>query len=267
MDKSIKSDGIGWNRLDQTFLKIDLEVFQGPFDLLLHLIKSMEVDIYDIPIAEITQQYLDYLHSMKELELDIVGDYLVMAATLIEIKSRMLLPIEPLDNEDSEYESGDPRISLVQQLLMYQQFQEVTQELQDLELSRSKLFSRPMTNLTNYQDKVPLEPGQIELISLAETMSQLLQDQLSRQPQTKSIQHEYVTVEEMMNNLLEGFDQHSKISFNQFIKNQSRFEIITSFIALLELVRNQTIHFVQKDLYQPIYMMKNNKVSDVDGSH
>ena len=129
-------------------LTLELEAFQGPFDLLLHLIKEMEVDINDIPMTAITQQYIAYIHQMQELELDIVGDYLVMAATLLEIKSRLLLPIEPVADIDAQYEGEDPRHNLVQQLLLYQEFQTVSLSLKELEGGRSGLLTRPPMDLS-----------------------------------------------------------------------------------------------------------------------
>lgn len=132
-------------------LKLELDAFQGPFDLLLHLIKQMKVDINDIPMSEITSQYLAYLHSMKEFQLDIAGDYLVMAATLLEIKSRLLLPIEPEPDLEGDYEPEDPRQVLVQQLLLYQQFQDVATALEIKQVERAELYTRPSEDLSGMQ--------------------------------------------------------------------------------------------------------------------
>lgn len=246
--------------MNSTNLHIDLEAFQGPFDLLLHLIKTMEIDIYDIPIAEITEQYLVYLHQMQELQLDQVGDYLIMAATLIEIKSRMLLPIETMEEEESDYSTVDPRQGLVEQLLIYQQFQEITEHLQSKEEQRRKLFTRPVINLTPYQDKLPLAEGQLSLTDLQKMMEQVLLEQMQREPDTKEVQQDKVSVDQMMAYILQKIHDNPRqeaISFNQLIYQQSRSVIITSFIALLELVRKQSISFVQEDLYQPIYLQLN----------
>ena len=134
--------------MSNTELKLELAAFQGPFDLLLHLIRQMKVDINDIPMSEITSQYLSYLHSIQEFQLDVAGDYLVMAATLLEIKSRLLLPIEPDPELDGDYEADDPRQVLVQQLLLYQQFQDISTALELKQIERAKLYTRPSEDLS-----------------------------------------------------------------------------------------------------------------------
>ncbi|XJS11577.1 segregation and condensation protein A [Aerococcaceae bacterium WGS1372] len=163
-------------------LRIELDSFQGPFDLLLHLVRQMEVDLNDIPMAEITNQYIEYIEAMQTLELDIIGDYLVMAATLLEIKSNMLLPIEPHPEFDEDYEEEDPRDILVQQLLLYQQFQTVATQLQIKQEDRSRLYSRPMSDLSEYQSFVPLDEGSITIEGLAEAMSIVIEKMASREP-------------------------------------------------------------------------------------
>ncbi|WP_282919661.1 segregation and condensation protein A [Ignavigranum ruoffiae] len=256
--------------MNSTHLQIDLEAFQGPFDLLLHLIKTMEIDIYDIPIASITEQYMVYLHEMQELQLDQVGDYLIMAATLIEIKSRMLLPTETFVDEESEYSNVDPREGLVEQLLIYQQFQEITEELQLKEEERGQLYTRPMLNIAPYQENLPLIEGQLSLTDLQGMMEQLLLEQIQRQPSPKEVQQDHVSVDEMMAYILQKIEQTPKdefLSFNQVIYHQSRSVIITSFIAMLELVRKQSISFVQEDLYQPIYLKINTEKKGDQHAH
>ncbi|MGO1822373.1 MAG: segregation and condensation protein A, partial [Ruoffia tabacinasalis] len=157
--------------MQNTELRIELESFQGPFDLLLHLIKQMEVDINDIPMTEITNQYIKYIEAMNKLELDIIGEYLVMAATLLEIKSNILLPIEPSPDYEEDYDEGDPRDILVQQLLLYQQFQTVATQLQIKQDERARLFSRQMADLSSYQEFVPLDEDALSLTDLAEAMA------------------------------------------------------------------------------------------------
>ena len=222
---------------DKQQLKLQLASFQGPFDLLLHLIKQMKVDINDIPMAEITSQYLAYLHSMQELELDQAGDYLVMAATLLEIKSRLLLPIEPDAELDGDYEPGDPRQVLVQQLL----------------------FSKQADDLSDYQDQIPLQEGEISLDQLVARMQDVLARQLARQPLERQIHHDPLTVEQKMDDILARLgrlERQERLSFEQLIDRASRPEIITTFMALLELVRKQFIVFYQAEALAPIEIEK-----------
>ena len=151
-------------------LTLILTDFEGPLDLLLHLINQTKIDIYDIPIAEITTQYLDYLHQMQELKLDVAGDYLVMAATLMKIKSKLLLPAPPAMAEALEEYYVDPRQELVDQLLAYQAFQKIATVLQERESERQLLFAKPAS--ANPAEKVvPLARGVIKPRDLAAAVS------------------------------------------------------------------------------------------------
>lgn len=228
-------------------LTLNLTAFQGPFDLLLHLIREMEIDIYDIPMAEITQQYLVYVHEMQELDLDMAGDYLVMAATLIEIKSRLLLPVEE-EFMDQLDEDQDPRYQLVQQLLVYQQFQIVADALEHQQDMRSQVFSRPMTDLSHFQEAVPLEEGEVSLDQLSQTMSRILTEQIQRQPQEKAIRHDTVSVTDKIKAIEARFVQHNcdePILFDDLLDNYQSPEIIATFMAILEMVKKQVLVFKQ----------------------
>lgn len=245
--------------MSNTELKLELEAFQGPFDLLLHLIKQMKVDINDIPMSEITSQYLSYLHSIQEFQLDVAGDYLVMAATLLEIKSRLLLPLEPDPEFEGDYESEDPRQVLVQQLLLYQQFQDVATALELKQIERAKLYTRPSEDLSLLQQFVPLDEGDITLQQLSEAMSLALQRELERAPKQKEIIHDPLTVSQRMDDILSvlnGLDANDSIHFNDLIHHNSRHEVITTFMAMLELVRKKAIIFNQNEALQPIEILK-----------
>ncbi|MBS4461168.1 segregation/condensation protein A [Aerococcaceae bacterium zg-B36] len=233
-------------------LKLELEAFQGPFDLLLHLIKELKVDINDIPMREITEQYMYYLSSMQELQLDIAGEYLVMAATLLEIKARMLLPIEPSGDIESDYEE-DPREFLVQQLLLYQQFQDVATALEINEAKRAKLYMRPAEDLSHLEKAIPLEAGAVSLEQLALLMSQALQRQQDREPRQREVEYEPLSVSDKINEiqlLIENTNR--RIAFQDLLKVGSRNEIITTFMAILEMVRKQTLVFYQASALAPI---------------
>lgn len=245
--------------MQQAQLHLDLEAFQGPFDLLLHLIKTMEVDIYDIPISEVTQQYIHHVHTMKELQLDIVGDYLVMAATLIEIKSRMLLPIEPAEVEEDNYSDIDPRSALVQQLLLYQQFQNVSDQLEKMESQRREVFTRESADLSDMQNFIPLSPNEITLENLSQAMYQALEKQHLRHPQVREMSAETITVDDAMGNImnrLKTLNHKEYLLFDDIIHEKSRSIIITSFMAMLELVRKHKITLHQHKLYDPIQISK-----------
>ncbi|MGX7106861.1 segregation and condensation protein A [Hutsoniella sourekii] len=246
-------------------LELELEDFHGPLDLLLHLIKKMEVDINDIPMAEITQQYLTYVRSMQELQLDKVADYLVMAATLIEIKSRLLLPVEPDQDWEDPYQGEDPRATLVEQLLVYQQFQEVSSQLEKLEASRALNYGRPASDLTSYLETVPLKDGELTVDHLVESMQQVLMEQLEREPKHKQIHQDTETVDDkikLMHDYFRPLSREDRISFDTFVTTGNRREIINSFLAVLELVRKQYLTFYQEEIMAPIYLKKNARGDD-----
>lgn len=248
-------------------LQLELEAFQGPFDLLLHLIKQLKVDINDIPMHEITTQYLSYLHSMQELELDIAGDYLVMAATLLEIKSRLLLPIEPEEDLEDDYENQDPRQLLVQQLLLYQQFQSVATHLEDRQAERAKLYTRQAQDLSSFQAFIPLEEDELKVSDLQEAMINALIQEYERQPKQKQIHHDPITVEEKVNDILEILNQLDGLQFinlTDIISVGSKQEYIATFLAMLELVRKQHIIFIQEKALSPIKIKRQSLKEVID---
>ncbi|WP_124057440.1 segregation and condensation protein A [Vaginisenegalia massiliensis] len=245
--------------MDNTKLELELRAFKGPFDLLLHLIKEMKVDINDIPMKEITHQYLDYVHSMQELHLDTVGDYLVMAATLIEIKARLLLPVEPDLKLEGDYEPEDPRQVLVQQLLLYQQFQEAADHLEEKQEIRSRQFTRSPEDLSSLQAFIPLEEGALSIDDLQKAMYTVIQRELLRMPKEREIQHDPITVAEKIDQImtyLRTLDIKERVDFSQFLAHQSKQELITSFMAMLELVRKQQICFFQSKALDKIEIQR-----------
>lgn len=241
-------------------LELELTAFQGPFDLLLHLIREMKVDIHDIPMAEVTEQYMAYIHRMQELELDLIADYLVMAATLIEIKARLLLPIEP-DTLEGDFEE-DPRQVLVQHLLIYQQFQQVSDQLEDLQMDRSKQYTGQGQDLSAYQVQIPLLEGELSLDQLLMAMGDVLQRELKRQPLQKDIVQDRVSVADkitFIRQAFEGLDAESGLEFSDLLQSHNRYEIIATFMAVLEMVRKQEIIFNQASNLTPIELRKNPK--------
>lgn len=239
-------------------LKLELAAFQGPFDLLLHLIKKLEVDINDIPMDELTAQYLHYVRSMQELQLDLVGDYLVMAATLLEIKSQLLLPIEPDLQVEEDFQGGDPRAQLVQQLLLYQQFQYIADDLEAKQASRAHRYGRSAIDLSNLQEKIPLEEGSLSLADLVKEMERVLIRWADRLPKERAIDSDPVTVDDKMNEIwqqLSSLPKNAKVTFASLVAIPSRPQIITTFMAVLELVRKQQLIFQQDQINGPIDIM------------
>lgn len=232
--------------------KVKLEVFEGPLDLLLYLIKKNEIDIYDIPVAEITEQYLEYLELMRMLDLNIAGEFLVMAATLIHIKSKMLLP--PEEKELLPEEEEDPREELVRRLLEYKKFKEVAGVLQDLEGQRKKMFTRDAVFETE-SGEVFFEANLFDLIT---ALTRVLKDI------PKDLFHEIIkdefTVEQKVHDLLHMFVTAPVLYLSElFKKAKNKIEIIVTFLAILELIRLKEIMIVQKQSFGEIEVVRNEK--------
>ncbi len=234
--------------------KVRLELFEGPLDLLLYLIKKEELEITDIPIAQITDQYLEYLEVMKLLDLEIAGEFMVMAAELMRIKSRMLLP--PEEQLAEEEEEPDPRVELVRRLLEYQKFKEAAKQLAGLESLRKEVFTRPgvLPEEGGEGGEVYFETGIFDLIA---AFSKVM-ERLPKKMLYEVTQDEF-TVESKIHELLHRIVTESVIYFSKlFEKAKSRFEVVAIFLAVLELIRMQEIVVRQKAPFGEIEMMRNN---------
>lgn len=225
---------------------VQLEIFEGPLDLLLHLIKKNEVSITDIPIATITEQYLATLELMQNLNLDVAGEFLVMAATLIHIKSRMLLP--PGDDEPDEDEGIDPREDLVRRLLEYQRFKEAAAELERRELLTRDVFVRSTPSAEESPAAGFREVSLFELLSaLRRVIERLPKDN------AHEVVLETITVREKMMLILEILRAGERVQFEALFSGvKSRMEIIVTFLAMLELVKMRAIRIFQEALNEPI---------------
>ena len=213
----------------EDIIKIKIPVFEGPFDLLLHLIREHKIDIYDIPISLITSQYLEYIEIMKELNLEIAGDFLVMAATLIQIKSRMLLPP---DEEAPSEEQEDPRRQLVQRLLEYQSYKEAALDFRTKEDEWLKVFHRePLSD----EDEGELYLFDLSLFDLLDAFRKILDKAPS---EIASITKETLTVKNRMSMIMEIIEEHEAVRFEDLFKEGiTRIHLIVTFLALLELIR------------------------------
>lgn len=238
--------------------KVKLEVFEGPLDLLLYLIKKEEVDIYDIPIAKITDQYLEYLELMKLLDLNIAGEFLVMAATLMHIKSRMLLPPEELEGEEKEEE--DPRTELVRRLLEYKKFKEAASELSLMEKQQKNYFARVSSGIDKESLAVPPEPQgdffEASLFDLITAFTKVLKD-IPKDVFHKVVKDEF-TVSEKIHDVLHMLVDRPVIFFRDLFKAaKTKFEVITIFLALLELIRLKEVCVRQATPFGDIEIIRN----------
>ncbi len=234
--------------------KIHLDKFEGPLDLLLYLIKKNDIDICDIPIAIITDQYMQYIEMMKMLDLDVVGDFLVMAATLMQIKSRMLLPPDPLAGP----EAVDPRQELVDRLKEYEQFKQIAEGLKSKELLRQSLFGRlvdegKLNEIKEDAQEVLFEATLFDLINA-------LSEALKHVPEKKDYQvsQEEYTIEGKIHELLHLLIETPRLSLmDLFRRSTSKTEVICTFVAVLELTRLKEIVIVQHRQFENIEIVRN----------
>lgn len=241
--------------------QVNLEIFEGPLDLLLHLINELEIDIYDIPISQITSQYLAYLNSSNLLELDTGGQYIVMAATLMSIKSQMLVPRnDEFDEIEGDYYEGeDPRDHLMSLLVEYRRFKNLAQELAELEAERSGFISKPQDDISHYQGFIPLQEGDIKLSDLQLAFNRLINEKASREPIPTRIERKEVSISDKMTEVLDYLNEHQHpVSFSLLFENQPRYELVTSFLALLELIKSNDILVSQSDIFDEIIITKAN---------
>jgi segregation and condensation protein A len=233
--------------------KIKLDIFEGPLDLLLYLVKKDHLNIYDIPIAEVTQQYLVYLELMKLLDLNIAGEFLVMAATLMQIKSKMLLPAEP--NQQAE-EEEDPRQELVKRLLEYEKFKEIAENLRQMETGQQEVFKRPKiesSEETNLETEMYFEASIFDLIS---AFSAALEN-VPKEVFYEVIKDEF-TVEEKIHQILHLLLVKPSLAISELFGGaKNKIEIVVSFLAILELIRMKEIVAFQKEQFQEIKISRN----------
>ena len=228
---------------------VTIDNFDGPLDLLLHLIKEQDIDIYDIKIEDITKQYLDYIRHMKELNLEIASEYLVMASELIEMKSKMLLP-KKKEKEDDDYEE-DPRELLIERLLAYKRYKEVTSEFKDLELTRKMVFTREPDNLNRYakEDENSEELGVADLIDAFNNL--LKRKELDRPIATKITKKE-LSVAEKVNKIKNILRNKKRINFEEIFEVSTKEEVIISFLSVLEMVKKDEILLTQEGNFKNI---------------
>ncbi|HEX9859782.1 MAG TPA: segregation/condensation protein A [Nitrospirota bacterium] len=235
------------------YYNVKLPLFEGPLDLLLHLIKKSEVEIYDISITEIAEQYLEYIDMMKELDLDIAGEFLVMAATLTQIKSRMLLP--PKEGEEEE-EGADPRAELIARLVEYKKFKEAAEDLGQREEFWREVFVRQGRGAWEDED----EPMQEELFNFGLfDLLDAFRRVLKNMPVDRyhEIHRDSVSITDKINQILALVDEFKSITFGSLFENdRTREQVVVSFLALLELARRRAIKLMQVEEFGPIRIMK-----------
>ncbi len=244
-------------------LSVKLEAFEGPLDLLLHLIEKNKIDIYDIPIVEITEQYLEYIRQMEREDMNVMSEFLVMAATLLDIKCRMLLPKEV--NEEGEEE--DPRAELVQKLLEYKMYKYMSFELKDRQMDAEKNFFRAQTlpkEVAEYRQPIDYEEliGDMNLNRLHEIFKSMMKRQVDRIDPIRSnygkIEKDEVSMEDKILYVEEYSRNHRSFSFRKLLSGQhSKMEIIVTFLVILEMMKTGKISIAQEEIFDDIIITSN----------
>ncbi|BCA85486.1 segregation and condensation protein A [Enterococcus saigonensis] len=238
-------------------INVKLDVFEGPLDLLLHLIQKLEIDIYDIPIATITEQYMQYIHAMQTLELEVAGDYLVVAATLMAIKSKMLLPKQEFVVAEDVYEE-DPREVLVSQLLEYRKFKYAAEVLSDKAKERRDYFTKEPMDVDDYKENNPLLPAnQLNTIDLFLAFHNMLKKKKKRQIVETTIASDETTIEDKMSSIKLGLatlKSHEGKNLTDFLQNYTKSEVVTTFLAVLELIKTGSVIITQSENYGEIIL-------------
>ena len=239
-------------------IPVKLELFEGPLDLLLHLIEKNKIDIYDIPIALITEQYMDYLKEMEKQDLDNMSEFLVMAATLLKIKSRMLLPQEETDEEEPE----DPRQELVERLLEYKMYKFMSLELRDRQMDADKMMFKKSTlppEVADFKEEINLEEliGDLTLSKLNDIFQSVMKKQVDKIDPVRSkfgkIEKEEVNLSQKMRYVQEYGLANKKFSFRKLLEEQcDKMDLIVTFLCILELMKMGRVSIVQEEIFDDI---------------
>jgi segregation and condensation protein A len=229
--------------------KVKLEIFEGPLDLLLYLIKRDEIDIYDISLERITRQYLEYLQAFKELNIDVAGEFVVMAANLIYLKSRSLLPVDQQPPEE-DVEEEDPRWDLIRQLIEYKKFKEAASQLQARALAQERIFARIGDGLT--PDVAPFRLGEVGIFQLINAFQNVIK-RLDAKEDLREMFGENFTVSDKIEWILKRVGEGTSVRFSElFAQLASRVEIVVTFLALLELIRLKQVRATQASAFDEI---------------
>lgn len=253
-------------QLDSSVISVKLDAFDGPLDLLLHLIEKNKIDIFDIPIVQITEQYMEIIAGMDEKDMDIMSDFLVMAATLLKIKSKMLLPAEI--NEEGEEE--DPRAELVERLLEYKTYKYASYELKDKQLDASRLLFKESTvpdEIAEIKDEVDVGEllSDVTLSKLQDIFKSVMKKQIDKVDPIRSkfgkIGKESITLADRMLFIEEYAMLHQQFSFRQLLEEQpSKMMVIVSFLSVLELMKVGKLKILQENIFDDIYITYDNTV-------
>lgn len=230
-------------------IEFRINEFEGPLDLLLHLIKESKMDIMNIEIESITKQYMDYLEEQEKMNLEIASEYLVLASELLEIKSKMLLPSYKDENEEEE---EDPREELINRLLEYQAYKEITKVLQEKESLRREIYTKSPENIKNYIDEVKEINIDVSLDDLVEAFKRYLQRKQENKPLKTKVTVNEISVSSRRHDIKRLLKTKKKVSFFELFPVLSKEYVVATFLAILEMAKSQELKITQNDTFDDI---------------
>ena len=230
---------------------IKIDAFEGPLDLLLHLIKEKNVDIYDISIEEITKSYLDYINKMEELNINVASSYLVMAAELMEIKSKSLLP--KVENEEDNEEEVVSRENLINKLVEYKKYKEMTEVFKKLEINRNNIYIKPPENINNYVNN-EIYNEEIEIDKLVEAMKNFLNRKKLEKPLKTKITNKEYSVKERKNSIRNIIRNKKRVEFTELFEEYNKSYIAVTFLSVLELAKEHELKISQDKNFDNIFI-------------
>ena len=230
-------------------LEFKIHDFEGPLDLLLHLIKESKMDIMNIEIESITKQYVDFLNQQEKMNLEVSSEYLVLAAELLEIKSKMLIPNNKIDEEEVE---EDPREELINRLLEYQAYKDITKVLQEKELLRKDIYTKMPENLQNYREEVKEIHSNVTLDDLIEAFQKYYQRKLDSRPLKTKVTVNEISVSSRRYEIKKILKTKKKISFFELFPVVTKEYVVATFLAILEMAKNRELRIIQDEAFQDI---------------
>ena len=229
--------------------EVKIDAFEGPLDLLLHLIKESKVDIWNIKIVDITDQYLNYIKSMEKLNLNIASEYLVMASELMEMKSKLLLPRTQLEESEEE---EDPREKLIQKLIEYQKYKDMTKNFKELETNRHEFFTKTPESLKEYAPEGTILNSDLSLDDLMKAFSKFLERKEHEKPLATTVTKREITVEERRISIRNILKKKKKVDFFELFDSVTKEYIVVTFLAVLEMARKQELVIYQENNFDNI---------------
>ena len=229
--------------------EVKIDAFEGPLDLLLHLVKESKVDIWDIKIVDITEQYLNYIQAMEKLNLNIASEYLVMASELIEMKSKMLLPRV---KDEEEMEEEDPREVLIRRLVEYQKYKDMTKNFKELESLRHEFYTKAPESLKEYVEEGTVVSGEVTLDDLMLAFQKFLERKKASQPLSTTVTKKEITVEERRKSIRSILKKKGKVDFFELFEVVTKEYIVVTFLAILEMAIKSEVMIYQENDFEQI---------------